>query len=134
LHAIERSGSKRRSAVQGFVRLLWQQALWAVPFALFFGAMFAPWTLRGLWRAYQRMRAELAQAELRALRAQLHPHFLFNTLNSIASLIAIANLDHAKELQPGFAGTWRLLLDDPARTELPVSRARAKKLRERLGA
>jgi len=47
---------------------------------------------------------------------------------------AIANLDHARELRPGFAGTYRLLLDDPARTEIPVSRARAKKLRERLGA
>jgi DNA-binding LytR/AlgR family response regulator len=47
---------------------------------------------------------------------------------------AIANLDHARELRPGFAGTYRLLLDDAARTEVPVSRARAKKLRERLGA
>ena len=36
----------------------------------------------------ERMRAELAQAEYRALRAQVHPHFLFNTLNTIAALIA----------------------------------------------
>lgn len=36
----------------------------------------------------ERMRAELAQAEFRALRAQVHPHFLFNTLNTIAALIA----------------------------------------------
>lgn len=35
----------------------------------------------------ERMRAELAQAEYRALRAQVHPHFLFNTLNTIAALI-----------------------------------------------
>ncbi len=47
---------------------------------------------------------------------------------------AIANLDHARELRPGFAGTWRLLLDDTAHTELPVSRQRARKLKERLGA
>lgn len=47
---------------------------------------------------------------------------------------AIANLDHAAVLRPGFAGTWRLQLDDAARTELPVARARARQIRERLGA
>jgi signal transduction histidine kinase len=38
-------------------------------------------------RAIERQSAELARAELRALRAQVDPHFLFNTLNTIASLI-----------------------------------------------
>ncbi len=47
---------------------------------------------------------------------------------------AIVNLDHAVALRPAFAGTWRLQLDDAARTEVPVSRARARTLRERLGA
>ncbi len=47
---------------------------------------------------------------------------------------AIVNLDHAAALRPAFAGTWRLQLDDAARTEVPVSRARARQLRERLGA
>jgi DNA-binding LytR/AlgR family response regulator len=47
---------------------------------------------------------------------------------------AIANLDHAAALRPGFAGTWRLQLDDAARTEVPVSRARARQVKERLGA
>jgi LytS/YehU family sensor histidine kinase len=31
--------------------------------------------------------AQLAQAQLHALRTQLHPHFLFNTLNAIAALV-----------------------------------------------
>jgi signal transduction histidine kinase len=31
--------------------------------------------------------AQLAQAQLQALRTQLHPHFLFNTLNAIATLV-----------------------------------------------
>ncbi len=47
---------------------------------------------------------------------------------------AIANLDWAAALKPAFAGTYRLQLKDDARTELPVSRARARQLRERLGA
>jgi len=32
------------------------------------------------------LEAQLAQAQLEALRMQLHPHFLFNTLNAIGSL------------------------------------------------
>src|SRR6185436_8467969 len=47
---------------------------------------------------------------------------------------AIVNLDYAAALRPGFAGTYRLQLKDAARTEVPVSRARARLLRERLGA
>ncbi|NUO80861.1 histidine kinase [candidate division KSB1 bacterium] len=49
------------------------------------------------WNYYERMQAEqvraaqlqaeLATAQLQALKMQLHPHFLFNTLNTIAVLI-----------------------------------------------
>lgn len=35
----------------------------------------------------QALRAELAQAQLQALRMQVNPHFLFNTLNAIAVLV-----------------------------------------------
>jgi two-component system LytT family sensor kinase len=37
-----------------------------------------------------RLRQSLAQSELQALRAQLHPHFLFNTLQGVSTLIEVA--------------------------------------------
>jgi len=46
------------------------------------------------YRRYQReelhasqLKAELAQAQLQALKMQIQPHFLFNTLNSISALL-----------------------------------------------
>lgn len=40
-------------------------------------------------RLESRLSQQLAEAELRALRAQINPHFLFNSLNTIASLIPL---------------------------------------------
>ena len=57
-------------------------------------------------RAVELARAELAQAELRALRAQIHPHFLFNTLNTIAALIA-ENPRAAEETTTRLADVFR---------------------------
>lgn len=52
----------------------------------------------------QALRAELAQAQLQALRMQVNPHFLFNTLNAIAVLVRGGDTSKA-------ARTLRLLSD-----------------------
>jgi sensor histidine kinase YesM len=58
------------------------------------GPAFVSWTIISLkiysgWQKTQkdilRLRAENASAELQLLKAQVHPHFLFNTLNNIYS-------------------------------------------------
>jgi len=43
--------------------------------------------LRDREAAAERLEAQLARAQLVALRSQLHPHFFFNTLNAIAELV-----------------------------------------------
>jgi LytS/YehU family sensor histidine kinase len=55
----------------------------AIPWA---AAAFALLAAGLLWRDRVRLRERLLQAEVRRLRTQLNPHFLYNTLNAISEL------------------------------------------------
>lgn len=70
-------------------------------------------------RAEAQARAELAHAELRALRAQVNPHFLFNTLNSIAALIS-ENPAAAEDMTTRLAETFRYTLATSDRSHAPL--------------
>ncbi|HLM60535.1 MAG TPA: histidine kinase [Pyrinomonadaceae bacterium] len=83
------------------------QSLQNVLIADFHANILLYWTIVGLWHAYDYYRRfrererraaqleieaavlekQLAQSQLDALKMQLHPHFLFNTLNSISVLM-----------------------------------------------
>jgi two-component system LytT family sensor kinase len=72
------------------------------------------------WQAYrseQRRSAELesrlANAHLNALRMQLHPHFLFNTLHSISALVS-EDLETARRMIVALGDFLRLTLEDRA--------------------
>lgn len=63
----------------------------------------------------------LAQdAELRALRAQIDPHFLFNSLNSISALTT-ANPERARTMIILLADFFRNSLDLGAKNRIPLS-------------
>ncbi len=57
------------------------------------------------------LEAQLARAQLDALRAQLHPHFLFNTLNTI-SVLAAEQGDKARQMILRLASLLRRSLDE----------------------
>jgi len=57
----------------------------------------------------ERLKALAAQSELKALRAQINPHFLFNTLNTIAGLIG-THPQEAEEITEKLAEVFRYVL------------------------
>lgn len=61
--------------------------------------------------------AHLSQAQLAGLQTQLQPHFLFNTLNSIAALIP-QNAKLATEMVMNLSDLLRMTLRDPQRGEI----------------
>jgi two-component sensor histidine kinase len=64
------------------------------------------------------LEARLAEARLQALRMQLNPHFLFNTLNSIASLVQ--EQPQAEEMIEALSDLLRLTLNASDRQEVPL--------------
>ncbi len=72
-------------------------------------------------RDRERLRAELAAAQLQQLRSRLQPHFLFNALNSIATLVH-RDPHTADRMVTSLSGLLRSSLDLDERQEvlLPV--------------
>jgi two-component sensor histidine kinase len=69
------------------------------------------------------LQAELSQAQLSALKMQLHPHFLFNSLHAISSLILV---------EPARANKMVALLGDFLRQTLDHSQEQMVTLEEEL--
>jgi two-component system, LytTR family, sensor kinase len=60
------------------------------------------------------LQQQVTEAELRALRAQVNPHFLFNSLNSIANLV-VTNPEQAETMTLRLARVFRHVLANSAR-------------------
>ncbi len=67
------------------------------------------------------LEASLSQARLQALQAQLQPHFLFNTLNAIATLVH-KDPRAADEMITNLSELLRLALDGSAQQEVSLRR------------
>lgn len=70
----------------------------------------------------------LTRFTLKELEARLDPSMFFRTHRCY-----LVNLHKVKEIVPFFNGTYNLVVEDKERSEVPVSRAQAKKLRKILG-
>lgn len=66
------------------------------------------------------LEAQLAQAQLETLKMQLHPHFLFNTLHAISSLVRDQKNKAAVSMIAGLSDLLRHALETSDRQEVPL--------------
>jgi len=85
------------------------------------------------------MRANWLQAQLETLRVQLHPHFLFNTLNTISALVG-SRPEEARDLIAQLAALLRDSIEEsggefyPLRREVELARKYLHIMSARFGA
>jgi signal transduction histidine kinase len=90
------------------------------------------WALIGIYSAFVHARrsreqalraaqveARLAQAELQALRMQLHPHFLFNTLHAV-SMLNFTDVDAANRMLVRLSDLLRMSLESSGRQHVTL--------------
>ena len=67
------------------------------------------------------LKAQLAEAQLEALKMQLQPHFLFNTLHTISGLVRKNEKAPAVDMIAGLSDLLRHALDSADEQEVPLS-------------
>ncbi len=92
-------------------------AAWAV---LHVALMYAA-RVRQAERRAARYRTEAQAAQLRALRYQINPHFLFNTLNSLSTLVLRGRTDEAERMIANLAAFFRASLTGDPTEDVPLS-------------
>jgi signal transduction histidine kinase len=86
--------------------------VWGVTMGVFFY-----WMVAGVYTAFQirqrnaALEADLTRAQLDALRSQLRPHFLFNTLNAI-SVLTVEDAEKARRMLLRLGSLLRRSLDE----------------------
>lgn len=98
-----------------------------LPFSLLYafvaaalGLLVAHHALRDRERRLAEARETAHQAQIAALRFQLNPHFLFNTLNAISSLIVTDRAGEAEVMTEKLAGFLRASLEADPQTEVTL--------------
>jgi two-component system, LytTR family, sensor kinase len=105
---------------------------------LWLGALFIDSMLLGAWSALYyainyyvrveeqqdqmlRLEAQATSAQLTMLRYQLNPHFLFNTLNSISTLVLLKQTEQANAMLSRLSSFLRFTLINEAEARVPLT-------------
>lgn len=110
-------------ATNNFIALVWQFALLGASFTVIEANRLTrerELELAAAREAASRAEAAASAASLAALRYQLNPHFLFNTLNAISSLIVTRNYDTADAMIAKLSEFLRATLSSQPEALLPL--------------
>jgi signal transduction histidine kinase len=84
-------------------------------------ALLAGYQARVAERREQQFRSAAKAAELRSLRYQVNPHFLFNTLNSLSALVMTDKRDRAERMIQTISRFYRHSLADEPTSDVPLA-------------
>jgi len=109
----------------GLLTYWWMRDL---PFcALFYGLILGIGSALDYYRQFRerelrasQLETQLAQAQLQMLKMQLHPHFLFNTLNGITGLVRDHDNAAAVQMLVGLSDLLRQTLDNSGKQEVRI--------------
>ncbi|MEP7348572.1 MAG: histidine kinase [Sphingorhabdus sp.] len=132
-------GSAIYAYIDAWVLQTIRQSAEETPFAqLLLGALYIDTILLGAWSALYfainyfvraeeqadqmlRLEAAATSAQLTMLRYQLNPHFLFNTLNSISTLVLLKQTEQANAMLSRLSSFLRYTLINEAAAKVPLS-------------
>jgi two-component sensor histidine kinase len=89
--------------------------------AAFYFALAKAEEARAAERRESEYRRAAEAAELRSLRYQINPHFLFNTLNSLSALVMTGRHDDAEEMIQTLSTFYRHTLSGDPTSDLPLT-------------
>lgn len=125
LSVLDAWGAQGRSFGEGMRTVLLERgALGTFEYLLFLAAWMV---LNAVRRARERelaevrWKAQLAESRLQALRAQLDPHFLFNTLNAVVGLVRQSRNPEAVDALVRLGELLRASLEGQGSHEVPLS-------------
>jgi ligand-binding sensor domain-containing protein/two-component sensor histidine kinase len=99
-------------------RTWWFTLLWAL---VFIGLVtYVALTIVRNVRKREQERSELAKSQLTALKAQMNPHFMYNTLNSIQALILKQDIKSSNLYLSKFSQLMRKVLDASGRENITL--------------
>ncbi|MBK8142619.1 MAG: histidine kinase [Chitinophagaceae bacterium] len=72
------------------------------------------------FKAKAAIRQQMAELEAKAIRAQMNPHFIFNSLNAIQELIITENYTASYQYLSKFSKLLRLVLNNSEKNLIPL--------------